>query len=68
VLGRERGAFGVDPINSAKKKLGIRSDKAQMGAPWWWLLKGQEIPTSPTTLMRNVGNVGIVAESPTPAQ
>jgi hypothetical protein len=61
------GITAKSSINRAKKKLGIRSDKAQVGASWWWLLQGQEIPSSPTTLIRNVGNVGNhgnVAESP----
>jgi hypothetical protein len=73
VLG-ENGITAKSSINRAKKKLGIRSAKAQVGAPWWWLLHGQDIPASPTTLIGNVGNVGNVAESPespdipTPAQ
>jgi hypothetical protein len=49
VLG-ENGITAKSSINRAKKKLGIRSAKAQVGAPWWWLLHGQDIPASPTTL------------------
>lgn len=40
--------FGIkssDTINRAKKKLGIKSERADFVGPWWWVLEGHSPPS-----------------------